>query len=98
MSAGEGEAGVRLDQSERPSLTQPRPRRLIKARARHLQRPCRAHNGAFDPLLLLNDGHSITSSAKTRIEVGKVMPSAFAAFMLIVSANFVARWTDKSAG
>ena len=42
--------------------------------------------------------YSITSSARTRIEVGKVRSSALAVFMLITRANFVARWIGKSAG
>ena len=37
------------------------------------------------------DVYSITSSAPTRIEIGKVTPSVLAVFMLIVSVNLVAR-------
>src|SRR5216683_215011 len=42
--------------------------------------------------------HSITSSARTRIDVGIVMPSAFAVLRLTISSTLVACWTGKSAG
>src|SRR5262249_33415279 len=42
--------------------------------------------------------HSITSSARSRIDVGNSMPIALAVLRLTVSRNFVACSTGKSAG
>src|SRR5262249_11042869 len=42
--------------------------------------------------------HSITSSARSRIPVGMVTPSALAALRLTTVSNAVACWTGRSAG
>src|SRR5262245_25674595 len=42
--------------------------------------------------------HSITSSARTRIDVGTSRPSALAVLRLMISSTLVACWTGKSAG
>ena len=42
--------------------------------------------------------HSITSSARTRIAVGTVMPIALAVLRLMTSSNLVGCWTGRSAG
>src|SRR6516225_11280607 len=42
--------------------------------------------------------HSITSSARARIEGGMVRPSALAVFRLTTSSNVVGCWTGRSAG
>src|SRR5215471_2959486 len=43
-------------------------------------------------------GHSITSSARARIEGGIVSPSALAVLRLTTSSNVVGCWTGRSAG
>jgi hypothetical protein len=43
-------------------------------------------------------GHSMTSSARARIDGGIVRPSVFAVFRLITSSNFVGCSTGRSAG
>ena len=42
--------------------------------------------------------HSMTSSARARIDGGTVRPSALAVLRLITSSNFVGCWTGRSAG
>jgi hypothetical protein len=42
--------------------------------------------------------YSITSSARSRIEIGTSMPRALAVLKLITSSNFVGSSTGKSAG
>src|SRR5262249_3522618 len=42
--------------------------------------------------------HSITSSARARIEGGTVRPSSFAVLRLTTSSNVVGCWTGRSAG
>jgi hypothetical protein len=42
--------------------------------------------------------HSITSSARARIDCGTVRPSALAVLILMTSSNVVGRWTGRSAG
>ena len=42
--------------------------------------------------------HSITSSARARIDGGTVRPRALAVFRLTTSSNFVGCWTGRSAG
>ena len=44
------------------------------------------------------DTHSITSSARNRIDVGMSMPMARAVLRLTIVVNFVARSTGRSAG
>jgi hypothetical protein len=43
-------------------------------------------------------GHSMTSSARTRIDCGIVRPSALAVFELMTSLNVVGYWIGRSAG
>src|SRR4029077_3589191 len=42
--------------------------------------------------------HSITSSARARIDGGTVRPSVFAVLRLTTSSNVVGCWTGRSAG
>jgi hypothetical protein len=42
--------------------------------------------------------HSITSSARTKINCGTVRPSALAVLRLTTSSNFVGCWTGRSDG
>src|SRR5689334_19998272 len=42
--------------------------------------------------------HSMTSSARARIDGGTVRPSALAVFRLIINSNLVGCWTGRSAG
>src|SRR6516225_8375032 len=42
--------------------------------------------------------HSMTSSARARIDGGTVRPSACAVFRLTTSSNLVGCWTGRSAG
>src|SRR5437016_5810470 len=51
-----------------------------------------------DSGLRLRAGHSITLSARRRIDCGILMPSAFAVFMLITSSNLVGCSTGRSPG
>jgi hypothetical protein len=46
----------------------------------------------------LKSGHSITSSARARINGGIVRPSALAVLRLTTSSNVVGCWTGRSAG
>lgn len=46
-------------------------------------------NDRFVPQPEIAPSHSITSSARARIDGGKVMPSAFAVFRLMTRKNFV---------
>src|SRR5262249_46307592 len=46
----------------------------------------------------LAPSHSITSSARSRMAVGIVSPSALAALRLTTVSNMVACWTGRSAG
>src|ERR1700738_1751069 len=46
----------------------------------------------------LTASHSITSSARARIEGGTVMPSALAVLRLTNRPNVLACWTGRSAG
>src|SRR5215469_2929366 len=47
---------------------------------------------------LLPGGHSMTSSARARIDGGTVRPSVFDVLRLITSSNVVGCWTGRSAG
>src|SRR5215467_12409443 len=58
------------------------------------QRPCRNVHCADE----LPPSHSMTSSARARIEGGTVRPSASAVFRLTTSSNRVGCWTGRSAG
>src|SRR5262249_22480769 len=71
-----------------------RHRRLLRP---HRQRPhrCRAAEQRYE---LAARYHSITSSARSRIAVGIVTPSALAALRLTTVSNVVACWTGRSAG
>jgi hypothetical protein len=46
----------------------------------------------------VESGHSMTSSARARIEGGMVRPSALAVFKLMTSSKLVGCWTGRSAG
>src|SRR5262245_474601 len=74
-----------------------RQRRLLRPRR---ERPCadRAAEKRDEvaPLHLRN--HSITSSARSRIDVGTSMPSALAVLRLTAMSNFVGCSTGNSAG
>src|SRR5262244_1473872 len=72
---------------------QDRHRRLLCPRC---QRPPRRR--AADERDELAPLHSITSSARSRIAVGIVTPSALAALRLTTVSNAVACWTGRSAG
>src|SRR6516165_1099060 len=45
-----------------------------------------------------SSGHSMTSSARARIDGGTVRPSAFAVLRLTTSSKVAACWTGRSAG
>jgi len=49
-------------------------------------------------LLLSATPHSITSSARPISVLGTLMPSALAAFRLMMSSTLVASWIGRSAG
>src|SRR5262245_18775261 len=69
-----------------------RQRRLLRARR---ERPCCRAAEQRDELAPL---HSITSSARNRVAVGSVRPSAFAVFRLTTSWNLVGACTGRSCG
>src|SRR5262245_43787028 len=66
--------------------------RLLRTRR---ERQCRRTAEKRDEVAPL---HSITSSARSRIAVGIVTPSALAALRLTTVSNMVACWTGRSAG
>src|SRR5262249_8177814 len=71
----------------------PHPLGLLRAR-RERPRSRRAAEQRDEPAPL----HSITSSARSKIPVGIVTPSALAALSLTTVSNAVACWTGRSAG
>ena len=57
------------------------------------------HNVISGPrIAALRKAYSITSSARSSIEVGTAMPIAFAALRLTIVVNLVARSIGRSAG
>jgi hypothetical protein len=70
-------------------LDAPRPAPAAVMRQEPARRPSSRASGA---------PHSITSSARARIDCGTVRPSTFAVLRLITSLNVVGRWTGRSAG
>src|SRR5262249_51121175 len=67
--------------------------RLLPARNER-PRGCHAAEQRYDLAPL----HSITSSARSRIDVGSSMPITLAVLRLTISSNFVACSTGRSAG
>src|SRR5262245_17460610 len=67
--------------------------RLLRTRS---ERPCSCAADERDETAAPN--HSITSSARKRIDVGSSMPIALAVLRLTTSSNFVACSTGRSAG
>src|SRR5882724_3811622 len=61
------------------------------------QRTCRRHSAGQQEQQLAAL-HSMTSSARARIEGGTVMPSALAVLRLTTSSKGVGCWTGRSAG
>src|SRR5262249_47072956 len=65
---------------------------LLRARRERPRRRAAKHSDEVAPF------HSITSSARSRIDVGMSMPMARAVLRLTIVVNFVARSTGRSAG
>jgi hypothetical protein len=49
-------------------------------------------------LWVMESGHSMTSSARTRIDGGTFRPSVLAVLRLMTSSKLVGCWTGRSAG
>src|SRR5262249_37523374 len=73
---------------------------IADKRGSRLLRPCRERPSRGRPAEqsdeLAPPDHSITSSARSRIDVGNSTPSALAVWRLMTSSNFVACSTGKS--
>src|SRR5262245_50818165 len=80
----------------RLTVEEPDYRRLLLLRRRR-DRPSR-RSAAEQRDELAPPDHSITSSARNKIEVGSVIPSALAVWRLAVMLNLVARSMGSSAG
>src|SRR5262245_45671383 len=93
MDTPASRTGIAEDLAGCPAGNHHRHRRLLRARR---ERPCggRAAEQRYELAAL----HSITSSARSRIPVGIVMPSALAALRLTTVSNMVDCCTGRSAG
>src|SRR5262245_34113163 len=85
------QVGGALDRSA-PEEPDHRHRRLLRACR---ERPSRRAAEQRDEFAAF---HSITSSARTRIDVGTSRPSALAVLRLMISSTLMACWIGKSAG
>src|SRR5437763_13834183 len=88
-----------LKRGARPAVKKADPaarRRLCAGGARQQQRPAAGKNKT--PRRRLSGAHSITSSARARIDGGIVRPSARAVFRLMTNSNLVGCSTGRSAG
>src|SRR5262245_13440806 len=69
---------------------------LLRARRKRPRRSAAEKRDELAPLQLRD--HSITSSARSRMDVGNAIPKLFAVLRLITSANFVGNSAGSSAG